>query len=141
MDKNDANIFSKFCQFTWMHSEPVPLIFDTSHKIYTNEGINFTSMKHLDSIGLISFESANDYTIRMSGKHEVIKYFDHSTLLEFKNDKGNKVIVGQALFTQAGKELFKICGAQKNKEFYQYVIKQLSNKGAILSSEIHMIKE
>ncbi len=35
MDKKDAELFTKFCQFTWVIGEPSPLIFDANDEIYT----------------------------------------------------------------------------------------------------------
>lgn len=134
MDKKDAELFTKFCQFTWVIDEPFPLIFDASDEIYTKSGINFSSLKHLDAIGLISFESVSGYRRQGFGKQTVIFYFGMPTLVEFSGDQNNEVKVGKALFTQAGKELVAICGAERNQEFYEYAIEKLSKQNLCLSS-------
>jgi len=120
MDRKDAELFTKFSQFTWMIGEPIPLVFDASDEIYTKNGINFSSLKHLDSIGLISFESVSGYKRHGYGKNTVIFYFGQPTLVEFPKEKDNEIELGKTLFTQAGKELVTICGARRNQEFYEY---------------------
>jgi len=134
MDRKDAELFTKFSQFTWMIGEPTPLVFDASDEIYTKNGINFSSLKHLDSIGLISFESVSGYKRRGYGKNTVIFYFGQPTLVEFPKEKENEIEIGKTLFTQAGKELVAICGARRNQEFYEYAIGKLFKNNITLST-------
>jgi hypothetical protein len=61
LDKSDAALFTKLCSFTWDMGEFVPVVFDAQDTIYTGAGINFVTLKHLDEIGLISFESFTGY--------------------------------------------------------------------------------
>lgn len=134
MDKKDAELFTKFCQFTWIIGEPTAFIFEASDEIYNKNGIDFTELKHLDSIGLISFESVSGYRRLGFGKQTLIFYFGTPTLIEFTNEKDNEIKIGKAIFTQAGKELVSICGAKRNQDFYEYAIKKLSEQGMCLSS-------
>ncbi len=132
MDKSDADLFTKFCQFVWVVGEVTPLIFDEQADIYTSQGINFTSLKHLDSIGLISFESTSGYRKLGIPKQAMIFYYGLPTLAEFTKEKDNEIKVGKALLTQAGKELVSICGSQRNQEFYEYAIEKLSKQNITL---------
>lgn len=134
MDKKDADLFTRFCQFTWVIGEPNPLIFNTDNEIYTKEGISFSALKHLDAIGLISFESTSGYRRMGFQKQAIFSYYGHPTLVEFPNEKDNQIKTGKVLFTQAGKELVTICGAKRNQEFYEYAVQELSKQGLILSS-------
>lgn len=136
MDKKDADLFTTFCQFTWMIGGATALIFDTDNEIYTKHGINFTSLKHLDSIGLISFESVSGYRKMGLPKQAHIFYYGQPTLAEFPKDKDNEIETGSVLFTQAGEQLVNICGAKRNQEFYEYAIEQLSKQGITLSSHL-----
>lgn len=134
MDKKDAELFTKFCQFAWMLGEVSPLIFDSGNEIYKKNGIDFAALKHLDSIGLISFESTTGYIRRGYGKQTVIFYYGQPVVVEFANEENNQIQIGKALFTQAGRELVTLCGATRNQEFYEYALEQLSKQGLILSS-------
>ncbi len=131
MDKKDAELFTKFCQFTWMLAGvgPVPLVFDPSNEIYTKQGIAFSTLKHLDNIGLISFESTSGYRNRGLAKMSGIFYFGEPTVLEFKKEADNELAIGKALFTQVGKELVSICRVDKNEEFKKYAIKEFEKQG------------
>lgn len=132
MDKKDAELFTRFCQFTLMFHEPIPLVFNASDDIYTKNGITFTSLQHLDFIGLISFEAASSYITQGYGSKFVIYYFGQPMIVTFPKDNANSIQLGNVMFTQAGKELVKICGAKKNEEFYEYVAGHLRNQGLIL---------
>jgi hypothetical protein len=136
MDKSDADLFTKFCQFVWVIGEVTPLIFDEQADIYSNQGINFASLKHLDSIGLISFESTTGYRKLGLPKRAIIFYYSLPTLAEFANEKDNEMQVGKVLLTKAGKELVNICGSQNNQEFYEYAIDKLSKQNIILSTSL-----
>lgn len=134
MDKKDADLFTTFCQFTWMIGEATPLIFDTDNEIYKKHGIDFSALKHLDSIGLISFESTSGYRKLGLPKQAIVFYYGQPTLLEFSKDEDNEMQIGKALFTRAGKELVSICGSNRNQEYYEYAIEQISKQGVTLSS-------
>lgn len=133
MDKKDADIFTRFCQFTWVIEEPSPLVFNTDNEIYKKEGIDFTALKHLDAIGLISF-SGSGYRKVGFQKQSVFFYYGQQTLVEFPKEKDNEIKAGKVLFTQAGKELVNICGAKRNQDFYEYAVQELSKQGLVLSS-------
>ena len=87
LDKKDAVLFTKLCGFVWMIGTPTPLIFDSQNEIYTNNGINFSSLKHLDAIGLISFESLSGYVRKGFGKNIAVTYGSKITTLEFQTLK------------------------------------------------------
>ena len=128
MDKKDAELFTKFCQFTWMIGGPAPLIFDVENAIYNSHGINFAALKHLDAIGLISFESTSGYRKVGFRKHAVVSYFGKPFLLEFPKDEKNELQTGKALFTKAGEELVSICGATSNPDFEYYALEEMRKK-------------
>jgi hypothetical protein len=128
MDKKDAELFAKFCQFTWMIGTPTPLIFDPADEIYAKNGVTFSDLNHLSNIGLVSFEFTAGYLKRGIPKKAAVFYFGKQTVLEFPKET-NTLDIGKALFTQAGKELVNICGAQPNDEFYSYCIEKLGKQG------------
>ncbi|MDL5383905.1 DUF2806 domain-containing protein [Aeromonas hydrophila] len=136
MDKKDARLFTDFCQYCWFMGDIVPMIFEYQDDIFTKNGINFSSLKHLDFIGLISFESTSGYKRVGFGKWKQVLYFGTPVLIEFDKDENNEVQLGKALLTQAGQELALICGAQKNNDFYEYVIARWYGEGLIMSTPI-----
>ena len=136
LDKADATLFTALGQFVWIIGDANPLIYDVNDEIYKTGGITFESLKHLDAIGLISFESLGGYQRQGFKKQAVAFYYGQPTLLEFPADIDNQMEVGHALLTSAGKQLMSICGSQRSERFYEYVIRRWSNVGIITSSFI-----
>lgn len=134
IDKKDAALFTNFCQFVWVISEANPLVYEVGDDIYTKQGINFSALKHLDSIGLISFESTAGYLRKGFGKYGQAFYYGMPTIIEFSGDENNQLATGHVLLTSIGMELVPICGSKKNQDFYEYVIQKWFQQGLILSS-------
>ena len=116
------------------------LIFDIENDIYRKHGIDFGSLKHLDAIGLISFENVSGYKRYGFPKKALFHYFGRPTLVEFPNDNDNEVQTGKVLLTKAGLELINICGAQRNQEFYEYAVFEFSKQNLVLSSLIAWLR-
>jgi hypothetical protein len=136
MDKKDAKLFTEFCQFAWFMGDVIPLIFSSEDEIYNSKGVDFSTLKHLDAIGLISFEPNSGYRRMGFGKYAQIFYFGTPVLIEFAKDKDNEMQTGKVLLTQAGQELAPICGAVRNDEFYEYVINKWHKQGLTLSTPL-----
>ena len=134
IDKKDATLFTRFCQFAWMLGDLNPLIYDMRGDIYTKHGITFDALKHLDAIGLISFETVSGYQKQGFSKYLHAFYYGRPTLIEFPADTGNNIDIGHVLMTSVGRELATICGSTMNLEFYEYVIAHWYKHGLILSS-------
>lgn len=136
MDKKDAEIFTRFCQFSWFLSDVMPIVMEPKDEVYASEGIDFSVLKHLDAIGLISFESTSGYRRMGFGKQAQIFYFGRPTIIEFSKDKDNELNIGKVLLTRAGQELAPICGAKKNERFYEYIIEKWFESGLIVHSPL-----
>lgn len=135
MDKSDAELFTKLCTFIWMVGVPTLMILDTSHAIYEKSGITFNALKHLDSIGLISFESISGYSRLEIPKHCTLAYYGQPIRLEFKEDK-NTLVIGKALLTNIGKELVSLSGSSSSDEFYNYILGNWHDQEIILSTPV-----
>lgn len=129
IDKTDAALFTSLGQFVWSLSTPTPLIFDHASEVIEKSGLNFSSLKHLDAIGLISLESIAGYKIHELPENVVLSYFDTDVLLELPKQAGNKFDLGKVLLTSTGKQLFPICGATQNDDYFKYVLNIWRSKG------------
>ena len=136
IDKKDADLFTKLGNFVCDAGGAIPLIFDVENKIYNDSQIDFSSLKHLDSLGLISFESTSGYIRKKLPNKAVLYYYGRLTEIEFQQEADNQFATGKVLLTNVGKELLNICGSKPNEEFYEYFCNQLSGQGLILSSLI-----
>ncbi|MGY3687369.1 DUF2806 domain-containing protein [Vibrio coralliilyticus] len=136
MDKKDAKMFTDFCQFVWFHGNCIPMIFDVNDDVYNDAGVNFSNLKHLDAIGLISFEPTAGYVRRRLDQNERFHYYGNPTDLYFNQLKDNQISLETALLTQTGHELVNVCGSKPNDAFYDYVIKKWFETGIVTSSPI-----
>ena len=135
MDKKDMDMFTYFCQFVWnignIPQNDQPLIYDYVSAIYNSNFHIFSAMQNLDAIGLISYDGSG-YTQTFSVRDKIIwRYYDNVVFLNFSPNKNNKCVIstGYAFMTQAGKELLPICGAEKNDEFFAYIMKTWKEMG------------
>ena len=121
LDKSDAELFMKLCSFGWIISNFTPLIFDTQAKIYNDNGINFGSVSHLESLGLIQFESLSGYSRQKLLKNFTVLYCSKPLQLTMPKDADNELTIGKVLLTRAGRELATICESPGIPEFREYV--------------------
>ncbi|CAN5396217.1 DUF2806 domain-containing protein [soil metagenome] len=124
LDKSDAELFTILCGFGFFLSEVQPIVYDVNDDIYNKLGINFVTLKHLNYIGLISFENVGGYQIQGNFKANEIHYYGDSLILEFETEKHNSFKVGTVMLTQAGQQFAKICGSRPVEGFIEYVIEK-----------------
>ena len=128
LDKVEAEVFAKLCGFVWtIEKEVVLLVFDEKAEIYNRHGINFGILSHLDSIGLVQFNSlarfhciVNSQQTKSPGRC-IAHYYGKSVFMEMSKDGDNVIRVGNTLFTRIGRELARICGSKPVDGFYEYV--------------------
>ncbi|QOJ25060.1 MAG: DUF2806 domain-containing protein [Gammaproteobacteria bacterium] len=129
----DRLIFEALCQFVWIQGDPLPLIFDLEDEIYTKQGINQSTLKHLEEAGLIAFD-ANGFIKKGYGKHTRLFYSGKPTKIGFQTDSNNYLDLGHVLLTERGKKLALVSEAPGNQQFYEYVIERWYRQGLLLSS-------
>jgi len=130
LDKQDAKLFTKLCAFNWiLDGGPHPLIYNVKEEIYTKNGINFSILKHLDAIGLISFESLSGYKKEGFPKGTVVTYKDAPYLLKFPNENDNHLNIGKVLLTSIGSELASICVPEVVAGLEEYVVNMWKSQG------------
>ncbi|MDP3726312.1 MAG: DUF2806 domain-containing protein, partial [bacterium] len=129
LDKNDALLFTKLCSFIWTIGGLVPLIFNSDNELYTKNGINFISLKHLDSIGLISFESLSGYMKKGFKKKLKIDYGNKIITLEFLKENDNELSIGHAIFTDVGAQLATLCKSPVIDGTVEYALTEWAKAG------------
>ena len=90
------------------------LIYDERHKIYTDKGMNFDSLNHLDHIGLITLRN---YAIGELPKITKASYYGDEITIKFQTENNNEISAGKASLTRAGRQLMHVCGHSKSEEF------------------------
>ena len=122
LDKIEAELFAKLCGFGWMIGDIMPLVFDLQTEIYKKHGINFNSLIHLESIGLIQFNNLSGFLRLDLPKTFSVFYYGNSLTLEMPKDSGNELWIGKVLLTKIGLELAPICGSESVEGFRDYVM-------------------
>jgi hypothetical protein len=128
LDRSDALLFQSLCRFNWGADKPISLIYDVSAEIYNRYDITFSSLKHLDEIGLLSFESFSGYRLMKLTKTNVLVYFGKTITFEFEKDNDNDLEIGKVILSKVGQELAPICGAEAIPEFYDYIMDRFKTK-------------
>jgi hypothetical protein len=136
LDKNDAGLFTKLCKFGWMIDEFTPLIYDVRNNIYNKHKINFGTLSHLESIGLIKFNDFGGYRSIGLSKKVVILYYGRQILLEFEKESGNELNIGKVFLTKIGQELAPICGSSPDQDFYEYICEKWKKEGLIKEAKV-----
>lgn len=129
LDKKDALLFTNLCNFVWSITTLVPLIFDSKHDLYKSNGIDFASLKHLDAIGLISFESVSGYLVDGIEKQFRVTYGDNVKILELPQEENNVINIGNAIFTDVGQQLAQLCRGKVIDGFEEYVMAEWMKNG------------
>jgi len=137
LDRADAFLFQILCGFGWFFGNVVPIIYEVEDEIYTKHGINFNALKHLDEIGLLSFESFTGFSKVHLPKKIRFTYYGKPIDIEFENEKDNRISIGHVLLSKTGQELAPICGSKPIPAFFDYVIERWTLKdGLAISSPL-----
>jgi Protein of unknown function (DUF2806) len=131
LDKADAQLFTHLsCFCITEQEEPIPLIYDLNEDVYDRRGVGFSSLQHLESIGLIKFDDDGAFVLAGLPRRIVLKYFDERIHVQLSTrKKHNSLLVGCALLTESGKQLFKICGPTPILDFPRYLTKKFRKIG------------
>ncbi|MGI9297297.1 MAG: DUF2806 domain-containing protein [Gammaproteobacteria bacterium] len=122
MEKKEAEMFTHFCQFVVSGG---PMIYDHRASVYNKQGRMFDILKHLDAIGLVSTDTVAGYRLESKVPATMVSYFDKFVQLSLSKEKDQYFLQsGHALFTEAGRQLLPICGAQASDEFFAYLMEE-----------------
>ena len=133
LSPKDSQLFEALCQFLWIQGDPLPLIFDLENEVYTQQGITLTTLKHFETIGLITFD-VRGFIKKGFGKHARLFYCGKPIKIGFQHDENNYLDLGYVLLTDLGKKLVLTYKTSRNQQFYEYVINRWFQQGLVLSS-------
>jgi hypothetical protein len=133
IDRHDAELFKSLSQFIWVQGEPLLLMYEVGHEIYTSQGIDLQSLKSLQAVGLLSLDPVG-YVKKWFGKHTRLFYFGKPTKIQFPQDANNRFDLGHVILTEKGKTLIRVSNAARNQKFYEYTIEIWFRQGLVTSS-------
>jgi hypothetical protein len=141
LDKRDAELFTNLCGFGWMIGDVKPLVYDDQNAIYNNRGINFVSLSHLESIGLIQFNSIGGFNLRKLPKLFTVLYYGKKVLIEMPKNTDNEMKLGNVLLTKVGQELAPISGSNPVDGFLEYVTQKWKDLKYLPEDKNKQVKE
>lgn len=109
LDKFDAELFTTLCRFVWdLDGDRIPVIYDHNSAFFAVTGINFSSLCHLQDIGLITFHPNTNLERIDPPLVETCSYFNYRVQIERHDLPGRIMKIGEVLFTFAGEQLARI---------------------------------
>jgi hypothetical protein len=121
LDKNDVDVFIKLCDFCCRFPEFTLIVFDLDDKIYSDHGLNFEKLAHLNSIGLITFDNVVEFKKLGFPNKFSINYYGEFLYLTMPKDSDNELAIGKVILTKVGEELAPICVSQPIAGFIEYL--------------------
>jgi hypothetical protein len=135
LDKRDAELFTNLCGFGWVFGNVVPLVFDVQHEFYNRHGINFSTLSHLETLGLIQFDNITGYVSTKLPKSITLSYYGTPVELTLPDYAQNQLSLGRTLLTRAGQELACVCGSKPVEGFFEFVCKRWESHSLIPKRE------
>ncbi|MBI2713249.1 MAG: DUF2806 domain-containing protein [Rhizobiales bacterium] len=131
LTKNDANLFTKVCGYVWRitDTETMPVIHSIEMPEFVNTDIDFGSLTHLTTIGLIEYDHIAGYEIKKPATEIAVSYFGAVHQLKSDGGQERRLSLGHVIFTAVGNELLGISGAQKNDEYCRATLNTWSKAG------------
>jgi Protein of unknown function (DUF2806) len=133
LDKGDAVLFTSLCGFAWSFGDILCLVYDETDAIYTDAGINFRALSHLDDIGLVSFQGLAGFRRVDLPKRVKVYYYEEPLMIEFPENSKNTISTGKVLLTQIGHQMAPICGSAPVPKFLDYVLENWRKQNLVLS--------
>ena len=138
LDKDDAELFTRLCGFVWQIGNIVPLVFDVQSEVYNRHGINFNSLGHLESLGLIQFNNIAGFQRLKLPKNITVFYYGKPAELTFPKDADNALELGEVLLTRAGHELAPVCASTPVGGFFDYVYDRWAGQSLLPKRETEL---
>jgi hypothetical protein len=132
LNKSDADLFTQLCRFGWMIGNVVPIVLNLENSIYTLHEINFLSLSHLQTLGVVLFNGLQGFV--KNGLPDRFQVFYFGRPVELAVPSGMPFELGEVVLTKAGQELAPFCGATPIEGFYEIMVAHWKAHGRILPS-------
>jgi hypothetical protein len=133
LNKEDAQLFSRYCTYVWKRKDRLIYRFRTDilDEFLAKEGITSLAINHLENLGLVSANKEFLLPIRKDNPLEV-SYFDRKYLLQvtlprggLRHFSGEYSEIWIEMLTDIGAELWPISGTKFNEQYEKLVIESL----------------
>ncbi len=135
MRQDDANLFSRICGYTAIvgGGRKVPLIFpDPSEAKYSNGTFSFEDLQHLESLGLIHFNSISGFKLTVGSAKTIPVQCGNEIYVINTNEEKIEFAVGEVLMTREAQELFQVVNAEPFSKLIEIVTQKWITPGRSL---------
>lgn len=134
LSQEEGQTFNKLCSFVWLRDGSPFAIISSVGGVQEAFVPNFSELRHLSDIGLISFSSStlnNGYNIRQ--KSVVLSYGDRRIKISSREKESDasdfSIDIGYVLLTQIGQELAIVSQPVINPQVVDYAIAFWTKRG------------
>lgn len=131
MNQEDATTFMRVASFSFKIDDDYYIfLYDFHDEIVKKIGLSFDSVNRLNILGLLTCGSAFGYAVSVQSQSVSAFYNNKKVRISFKSSEKNHINCGQAILSQSGRELLKICSPNYEDEIFNYVYgnwKKLNN--------------
>ena len=129
LEQTEVQLFTALCNFVWaIGKEPIPLVYDLSHAIYTNAGVNSRTCTYLKELGLVNYEPPIFHFGEVGQGVTATYHYHEVKVTSTTNTRG--LITGDVAFTFTGMQLSGLCDAEPVDGFVEYVLGEWQKQGA-----------
>jgi hypothetical protein len=124
LDREDCDAFALLCNYVWqVDTDRMPLVLDPGHEIYVGNGLSWSLLTHLDSIGLVSFDNDGNVQLEDLPDPFVVTYQQTTLSMSLEPRFGKRLPVGTVVFTSVGEQLARLCNVVPVPGLVEHVLK------------------
>jgi alpha-D-ribose 1-methylphosphonate 5-triphosphate synthase subunit PhnG len=128
LESRDFAQFTRVCRYGWNIGGLTPVIYDLDAAIYTQQGVDFSTVQNLTTLGLLTFEPIGGFSRTQLPPKLTITYGQDRVQIELKQG-GSTLNIGDVLLTEAGLKLAHLTRAQVLPGFLEYAMDKWRAEG------------
>jgi hypothetical protein len=128
MTKTDAELFTSVCTFVWQlgSSDWIAVVESGEAARKVNPRLSFSELTHLETIGLIKFNSLSGYGLLEQSELGAAYYGKRFVM---RSAQSRSLNVGVVMLTGAGHDLVAVCGSRGNDRVMAATVDQWRREG------------
>lgn len=141
LDKRDAELITNLGSTVWnQHNSPLPIVFSYEDEAIQKLGLDYDSLRHLESIGVITLGTMN-YSVQFEKDYGYFTYYGKTVMMKigttrkntFMPKKQNSVDIGMVLLTNIGRELIRICGSKPDDNYFYSALQEFMEENEVFT--------
>ena len=128
IDETDLEMLTSVRRACVLFDRIVLFVYELNGEIYRENGISFSTLLHLDEIGLVNFTDVSEHSsIATEGMRGCVDYFHEQISLQL--GPRQRLYTGLVTLTKTGEELIAVCDAVPIPGFSAYIRRMWASFG------------